>query len=91
MSASAEDWEFIIDLEKGDEDSPAQHPLARCLSFDDTRVYLEELEMQYKGKYDELRLQYYMRGLGYGARSESWTLEGRYTDETKRLLYGKSK
>lgn len=85
------DWEFIIDLEKGDEDSPAQHPLAKCLSFPDCKQYMDELEAEYKGNYDELRFQYYVRGLGYGARSESWTLEGRYTDETKKLLYGKPK
>lgn len=83
------DWEFIIDLEKGNEDSAAQHPLAHCLTFDDIKAQLLEWELDYKKNYDELRLQFYTRGLGYGARSESWTLEGRYTDETKRLLYGK--
>lgn len=85
------DWEYIVDLEKGNEDSPAQHPLAHCLTFSDVRLYMLELEEQYKGNYDELRFQFYTRGLGYGARSESWTLEGRYTDETKKLLYGKPK
>lgn len=85
------EWEHIVDLEKGDEDSPAQHPFAHCVSFSDTRKYLDELEAQYKGNYDELRVQFYTRGLGYGARSESWTLEGCYLDETKRLLYGKPK
>lgn len=87
----SKDWEFIVDLEKGNEDSPAQHPLAGCLTFTDIHYYLEELKTQYKGNYDELRFQFYTRGLGYGARSESWTLEGCYYDETKRLLYGKPK
>ena len=83
------DWEHIDTLTKGDENVPSPHPLEHCMNFADVRQYLEELESHYKGNYDELRFQYYMRGLGYGAISDSWTLEGRYTDETKRLLYGK--
>ena len=89
MTPGSENWEFILTLVQGNEDHPAAHPFSHLETFDDFRDALAKLESAHKSKYDELRIKFYMRGLGYGARSESWVLEGRYLDETKKLLYGK--
>lgn len=89
MSQSSNDWEYITTLTKGDENSDAVHPLGDLESFEEIKDALAKLEVLYKKNYDELRLKYYFRTLGYGATTQSWALEGRYTDNTKRLLYGK--
>lgn len=83
------DWEFIITLSEGDEHTDAPHPLGEYEELDATRIQLDGLEYQYKKHYDILRIKYYSRSLGYGAMKSSWVLEGKYLDETKRLLYGK--
>ncbi len=84
-------WEFITTLKTGDEDFPASNPfLEYGDTIEDIRKYFSDLEEQHKGLYDQLRIKFYSRSLGHGARQESWVLEGRYIDPTKRLLYGKS-
>lgn len=83
------DWEFIKTMSKGDENSEAKHPLEDFERLDDMRLFLDDMEDLHKNHYDELRIKFYFRSLGYGAVESSYVLEGRYLDPTKRLLYGK--
>lgn len=85
------EWEVIVKFNHGDENREAQYPLSYKESFEDIRNALCKYEEEYKGNYDELRFEYKFKPLQYGAISNWYELQGRYTDPAKIVLYGKVK
>ncbi len=85
------DWELIVVLSEGDEDHPPSHPLEEWEEFWEMRNHLEHLEDCHKGNYDDLRIIYKWKSLGFGAMKKWYELQGRYTDPKKIVLYGTKK
>lgn len=90
MITNNDGWEHIFTISTGDEFMPAMHPLTFTnLEFNQIKKRLADFEATHKGNYDELRFNRYNRNSSFDGQQESWVLEGKYIDETKRLLYGK--
>lgn len=88
------EWETIYKFQpQGDEDYQATHPFEDYAldSFDKVRMFLDEQESLFKENYDELRIHYCTKFHGYGAQTNWYELQGRYTDPTKIVLYGQIK
>lgn len=84
-------WETIEILEEGDEDNEPCSPISLDNELAEIKLQLEELEQKYKDKthYDEFRLYYSWKSTGFGGMKKWWEIQGRYSDPTKIVLYGK--
>lgn len=87
-------WETIEKFDGpsflGDENTgPLMHPIIYSETIADMINNLYDLIHRYQGNYDEVRLESCSEAHGYGAMSYWWEIQGRYTDQTKIILYGK--